>query len=242
MRAIAERSLDGQHLSKEQIYAAVSDGWKLMLLHRWGSSEHTTLQLVDDENKPHGRFLYDENRRLVTGSALPDFPTRLGFSKMAEFVSTFGVTFSVDLRNLGFLIDEGGAIHDLAALPENLRIRGDLVIPWDLELFNLPDGMKVEGELMVGKSLRSLPKNLDVGRLNLFWNDGRLLNTASNLTIRRNQIGLRDASHFDPSWLERGIVKQNTIIYADGTTFTARELSNRNTGYTAEEKPSMAVA
>jgi hypothetical protein len=224
MTALVERTKGPADNEKPQIYAAVADGWHLVLRSRWRGSQYTTLQLVDNEGCPQGGFFFDEQERRIDHNLLESPPNLVGFSKMTNFLRDQAVTITIKTRDLGFIVDTRGVPHDLDNLPDDMWVRGDLVLV-DVPLKALPNGLHVENSLVVDCSIvRSLPSGLDIGTLALMWDDGEVLSTANDLKVRGNCISMRSVSKVDPSWISAGNVNPLTRFKLNQGTFTAREL------------------
>jgi hypothetical protein len=224
MAALVERTKGPANAGKPQIYTAVADGWHLVLRSRWHRSQYLTLQLMDNEGQPQGGFFFDEQERRIDRNLLESPPNIVGFSKMTSFLRDHAVTITIKTCDLGFIVDSSGVPHDLDNLPDNMWVRGDLVL-LDIPLTALPNGLHVENSLVVDCSvLKSLPRGLDVRMLGLMWDDGEVLSTAKDLKVRGNNVSMRSVSKVNPSWISAGNVNPLTRFALNQGTFTAREL------------------
>lgn len=224
MTALIERAKGPDVDEKSQIYMAVADGWQLVLQGRWHGSHHVTLRLFDNTGQSQGGFFYDEQERLIHRDLRVSPPTMIGFSKMTRFLQEQAVTITIQTRDLGFIVDSHGVPHALDNLPNDIWVRGDLVLI-GVPLKALPNGLHVENSLVVDCSnIRILPRGLDVRMLGLLWDDGEVLSTANGLKVRGDCISMRSVSKVDPSWISAGNVNPMTRFSLNQGKFTAREL------------------
>lgn len=224
MAALIERTKGQAYAEKPQIYTAVADGWHLVLQSRWHGSHHVTLQLFDNDGRLQGGFFYDEQERLIHRDLRICPPNIVGFSKMTNFLRDHTVTIAIKTCDLGFIVDSRGVPHDLDNLPDDMWVRGDLVL-LDVPLTTLPNDLHVENSLVIDCSIvKSLPRGLDVRMLGLMWDDGEVLSTANDLKVRGNIISMRSVSKVNPSWVSSGNVNPLTRFDLNQGTFTAREL------------------
>jgi hypothetical protein len=150
--ALDRESAEMQHCIGDGAYdAMVGDPGRAYLSLRSPSGKpHATLEVVDDEiTQISGK----QNR----------MPVKAHLDRLIPFVRGAGYGVAIASSRLGYAIDVDGAWHGLDALPDGLKVRGDLVLG---EGFAgpLPDGLEVGGSLYLGNSdISTLPENLKVG-------------------------------------------------------------------------------
>lgn len=170
-------------VSLDDRQALVREG--LLMHHCVGDSqkysvevENKTLRIFslrDANSYPHCTIAYKPKEKIVT--QIKGKFNKVVSSYYAEFVKDFlqdktlGLDFSEveDLSNIGLALDVKSRYLNICQLPENTKIKGNLVYNQVYDVENLPDGLIVNGDLILtNTSIKKLPKRLEVrGELNI---------------------------------------------------------------------------
>lgn len=133
---------------------------------RLKSGKVEILSLRSPRNKAHVTIeieVADNAVRQVRGkqNARPIAPYA---RKVREFLRASQFSLLDRAWEVGIVVDEMGEMHDIDRLPENLCVRGNLLID-DPSVRSLPTGLEVSGKLILrGASIAALPTKLKVGK------------------------------------------------------------------------------
>lgn len=175
---ILHQELGDGHYIVRLLTSAALDRESAMMQHCIGNGaydervnhpNYVYLSLRSPSGKAHATLEIQEGEITQLSGKQNKTLIKAHMDRLIPFLRRSKYRAGVPATELGYVVDEDGVWHALDALPEGLRVAGNLELE-DCPINALPVGLKVSGSLYLQRSrVTTLPEGLEVGGdLNLY--------------------------------------------------------------------------